>query len=391
MDRLSATVQHYDWGDDVFLAQLQRRRESGRPEAELWMGAHRSAPALLESTGRSLAEAIAADPKGQLGERVQRRFGWLPFLAKILAAARPLSIQAHPSVDQAIEGFARENTKGIPVDAAHRIYRDQNHKPELICALTTFDAKCGFRRLDDTRDLFDRLDGSELDPVRSMLGQTGDDAEILGATLAWLLRRDGVGAQVLVDAAVQAAERAPDGGPFAADLTWTGEIARARPGDIGVVVALLLNHITLEPGQAVFLGAGNLHSYLRGAGVELMANSDNVVRGALTSKHVDVDELLDVVDCSPGDPQVQTAQGCIHTFDSPVPDFSLCRVTVDDDVRLRVDGPEVLIVTEGLIEFTTSGGNVVAAEPGVPIWVSASDECYLARGRGVFHRAVVPD
>ena len=186
-----------------------------------------------------------------------------------------------------------------------------------------------------------------------------------------------------------AAASAPAGGPYERDLQWTGEIARIHPGDVGVVVALLLNHVVLQPGEAVFLGAGNLHAYLRGAGIELMANSDNVIRGGLTSKHVDVEELIDVVDCTPIDPPVQRASGCLHTFDAPVPEFSLTRVAVADDVRLRLQGPEILIVTEGIVEFVTQSGHEVAAEPGEPVWVPASDGCYLARGGGVFYRAAV--
>lgn len=387
VDRLAATTQHYDWGDERFIAELQRRAPSGRPEAELWMGAHPKAPAQVVDTGESLETVIDADLDGALGSAAAERFGGLPFLAKVLAADQPLSIQAHPSLAQAVAGFDRENAAGIPLDSPVRTYRDANHKPELICALTPFEAKCGFRSLDATRDLFDQLGGDALAPVRERLGAEGRAGDVLADVLAWLLRStDGA---TLADAAVRAADAAPSGGPHGRDLRWTGEIARIHPGDVGVVVALLLNHVVLEPGQAVFLGAGNLHAYLRGAGIELMANSDNVVRGGLTSKHVDVEELLDVVDCTPIDPPVQTAVGCLHTFDSPVPEFSLTRVVVSDDVRLRVQGPEILVVTEGIVEFVTQAGEELAVEAGEPVWVPASDGCYLARGGGVFYRSAV--
>ncbi|MEM7285632.1 MAG: mannose-6-phosphate isomerase, class I [Actinomycetota bacterium] len=387
MERLVATTQHYDWGDERFIAELQRRAASGLPEAELWMGAHPTAPAVLAGTGRSLDDVIAADPHVTLGDAVSRRFSGLPFLAKVLAADRPLSIQAHPSLAQARAGWERENRAGVPLDSPDRTYRDPNHKPELICALTPFEAKCGFRSLDATRELFDTLGGSGLAPVRERLAVDGPAASVFADTLAWLLRGRADRGPALAEAAVQAAADAPAGGPYGAELRWTAEIAQLHPGDVGVVVALLLNHVVLEPGQAVFLGAGNLHAYLRGAGIELMANSDNVVRGGLTSKHIDIEELLDVVDCTPIVPPVQQAVGCLHTFDAPVPEFSLTRVTVADDVRLNVQGPEILVVTEGIVEFVTQAGQQVAVEAGEPVWVPASDGCYLARGGGVFYRA----
>lgn len=389
VERLIATTQHYDWGDPDYIARLQRRRSPGVPEAELWMGAHASAPASLATDGTPLDVLVAADPVAALGDAVAARFTGLPFLAKVLAADRPLSIQAHPSAAQAAAGFERENAQGLALDSPERIYRDPNHKPELICALTSFEAKCGFRSLAATRELFASLGGAGLAPVRERLDAGGTDAEVLAEVLAWLLRsRHDVGPD-LAAAAVAAAASAPGGGPYASDLRWTGEIARFHPGDVGVVVALLLNHVVLAPGQAVFLGAGNLHAYLRGAGIELMANSDNVVRGGLTSKVVDVEELIAVVDCTPIDPPIQTASGCIHTFDAPVPEFSLTRVVVADDIRLRVRGPEILVVTEGIVEFVTQAGQELAVEAGEPVWVPATDGCYLARGGGVFYRAGV--
>lgn len=389
VERLVATTQHYDWGDERFIAELQGRPSMGAPEAELWMGAHPKAPAVVAGGGASLDDLIAADPRTTLGEAVAERFAGLPFLAKVLAADQPLSIQAHPSTAQARAGFERENAAGVALDSPGRTYRDANHKPELICALTPFEAKCGFRSLDATRELFTALGGDDLAPVRERLAADGPANEVLADVLAWLLRsRGGVGVD-LASATVDAAAAVLAGGPYEPELRWTNEIARFHPGDVGVVVALLLNHVVLEPGQAVFLGAGNLHAYLRGAGIELMANSDNVVRGGLTSKHIDVEELIDVVDCTPIEPPIQEASGCLHTFDTPVPEFSLTRVVVADDVRLRVRGPEILIVTEGIVEFVTQAGEELAVQAGEPVWVPASDGCYLARGGGVFYRCAV--
>lgn len=389
MERLTATVQHYDWGDASFIALLQQRAESGLPEAELWMGAHPAAPSRLESTGESLSDVIASDPVGQLGITTAQRFGELPFLAKVLAAQRPLSIQAHPSMSQARAGFEREEAAGIPRDSPRRIYRDANHKPELICALTSFEAKCGFRSRDQTQQLFADLGGRGLTDLRELLASRGTDTDVLAETLAWLLRSSDETVERLVSVMLDAVLDHGPTGPFARDLAWFGEIAALYPGDIGCVVSLLLNHVVLEPGQAVFLGAGNLHAYLRGAGIELMANSDNVVRCGLSSKHIDVEELLSVADCTPTVAPIQDAAGCIHTFEAPVPEFSLSRVAVGSDARLQVDGPEIVVVTEGIVEFTTSDGQIIAAEAGVPLWVRASDEGYVASGDGVFYRASV--
>ena len=389
MEHLTATTQHYDWGDRHFIAELQGRAASGRPEAELWMGAHPKAPSVLSDGVTTLDARIASDPVAALGDTTAERFGALPFLMKVLAADQPLSIQAHPSAAQAAAGWERENAAGIALDSPHRVYRDASHKPELICALTPFEAKCGFRSLDATRQLFADLGGAALAELRQRLDADGAPADVLADVLAWLLRARDHDGPDLAEAAVVGAHARTPGGPFEQDLRWTAEIARIHPGDVGVVVALLLNHLVLRPGQAVFLGAGNLHAYLRGAGIEIMANSDNVVRGGLTTKHIDVEELLTVVDCSPVAPPVQEASGCMHTFDTPVPEFSLTRVVVDDDVRLRVRGPEILVVTEGIVEFVSQDGADLAAGPGQPVWVPASDGCYVARGGGVFHRAAV--
>lgn len=388
MQRLTAVIQNYEWGDRDFIAKLQSRPPTGVPEAELWMGAHPSAPSHLEPEGRSLAEVVAADPSETLGAHVAGRFGELPFLLKVLAAARPLSIQAHPSLEQAKAGFARENALDVPLDSPARNYRDPNHKPELICALTRFEAKCGFRDLASTRELFASFGSGPMSRITERLGQAGEDRDVLEDVLSWLLRVNAGDAAELAAATARASADS-SGGPYAAELAWSAEIHASHPGDIGVVVALLLNHVVLEPGEAIFLRSGALHSYLRGAGIELMANSDNVVRGGLTSKPVDVEELLDIVDCTPLAPVVQVAGDGVHEFDCATPEFSLTRVQLGDEVRLGVSGPEVLLVTNGHIRFTTESGDQMSAQSGVPVWVPAADTSYVASGDGTFYRATV--
>lgn len=388
MQRLDADVRHYDWGDPDFIAKLQRREPSGRPEAELWIGAHRIAPSRLIESGDPLDQVIAADPVGTLGPTIAAEQGQLPFLVKVLAAAHPLSIQTHPSRAQAVEGFAREESAGVPIDSRERVYRDTNHKPELICALTSFEAKCGFRAKDQTAELF-RVLGPAGSPVLRRLEVPGLDIDVLSGVLRWLLRLPPHEAAVLADDVVRASSAVHDG-PYAVDLAWSEELARIHPGDIGVVVALLLNHVVLEPGEALFLAAGNLHSYLRGAGLELMANSDNVVRCGLTTKHIDSEELLRVVDCTPAMPQIQRASGPMHRYQVPVAEFELHRYELGDPWAVEVCGPEILVLTEGQAELSASTDDpVVVVHPGQPVWVPASDRGYEVRGSGTLFRATV--
>jgi mannose-6-phosphate isomerase len=400
VDRLTGQVQRYAWGDRELIAELQGRHPSGEPEAELWLGAHPVAPATLAGSGRSLADALAADPGGLLGPAVDGRFGQLPFLLKVLAAADPLSIQAHPSRAQAEAGFAREEAAGVAWDSPARTYRDTNHKPELICALTRFEAKCGFRPLDTTRSLVAALAGTSsgatgLTTLSRLLGTGGEPAATLRQALVWLLQLGPAEAGAMAAEVAAAAGELLAAGPLpaeidglSADLAWTGELHRSHPCDAGVVVALLLNHVVLEPGQALFLPAGNLHSYLRGAGVELMASSDNVVRGGLTRKHVDVDELAAIVDTRPRPPPVQEPAGPCHRFESPVPDFSLTRLSGSFDQRFDPDGPEILLVTAGSAVIELAGEARAPTPTPTPTltlarseaaFVSWSDGPYLVR------------
>ena len=377
-------MQHYDWGDPAFLANLQSRSATGRPEAEVWFGAHPSAPSILGS-GSHLDEVIAADPASMVGAIASDGFGRLPFLAKILAAARPLSLQTHPSTAQAQQGFERENALGIPLDGETRIYRDKNHKPELICALTTFEAKVGFRSIAVAAELFGSFRSRALAPIVERLEQSGSEGVVLAELLEWLLRLDDFEASALVHATVEAASSAAAGGPFRHDLAWTSSLAAAYPGQIGVVVALLLNHVRLDPGQAVFMSSGNLHMYLQGAGVEVMANSDNVIRGGLTSKHVDIDELLRVVDCSPVAPPVQAPEGAVYTYDTPAHQFAVTRIE-GALAAVEVTSPEILVVTDGVARLGSSYGQPVEASAGEAVWVSADHGPYEIEGAATLYR-----
>lgn len=396
MERLTCIVQDYAWGDTESIPHLLGRPAGGTPQAELWMGAHPQGCSVLES-GRPLADAISADPAGTLGPAAER-FDGLPFLFKVLAAASPLSLQSHPTLDLARAGFRRENEIGIPLDAPDRVYRDPNHKPELVCALTPFHAKCGFRPIAEARRLFSLLasagNATALVPLTEILFRSGPPEDLYRQAVAHLLGAPAREEAAVAAATVEAAGRlmtVPAGatGPFGPELEWTPRIAASYPGDAGVTVALLLNHVLLNPGEAVFLAAGNLHSYLSGVAVELMANSDNVVRGGLTPKHRDVDELLRVLDCAPIDVPVQRPERESWSYDAPVDEFALDRI-VDPDDDHRPEGPEIIFVQHGLVRLTSETSPPVEAGQGTAVWIPAGEGGYRMRGHSVSWRARLP-
>ena len=350
MQRIVPQVQHYDWGSETAIPALLGVEPDGQPWAELWIGDHPRLPSVVASTG----EPLDAD---------------LPFLMKVLAAAEPLSIQTHPSLDRAIAGFEAENQAGVPIDAPHRTYRDANHKPELICALTPFDALVGFRNPVDVVAEFDSI--AAMDPIVERL--SGPDPDRLQLTVEWLLRLPADEVAALVADVAPAVELAALLNSF-------------YPGDRGVLVGLLLNRITLAPGDAVFLGAGNLHAYLSGVGVEIMANSDNVIRGGLTPKHIDVEELLSVVSFDAFEPDIQRASGAEHRFRSAGSGFQLTRLESPDGAVIDVTGPELVFVTSGAIQVRCSDGSHTFLGPGEAACVDAGPN-YTLRGTGVAWRA----
>ena len=380
MEAIEGVVQRYAWGSPTAIPELLGAVTDGGPQAELWLGAHPSAPARVGA--RTLTEVVAADPDGALSGPVATRFGGrLPFLLKLLAAARPLSLQAHPSASRAAAGFAAENAAGVPLDAPHRRYRDPHHKPELLCALTPFEALCGFRPIEATAALLEHL-GLSGHPCFAPAA-SGD----LGSTVGLLLTAAEGDRQELATTVAKAAAHAD--GPEAA---WARRIAVAHPGDPGVGVALLLNLVRLEPGQAIFLASGNLHAYLEGVGVEVMASSDNVLRGGLTPKHVDVDELLAVLDVVPGPPPVlhPRRDGAFSRYDAPVQEFALALVDVGA-VPATVPGgrPRLVLCLDG--ETALAADDVeLCLRRGAAAWVPASDGDVALTGAGRAAVATTP-
>lgn len=341
---LTNTPRDYAWGSTTLIAELEGRGPSGSPEAEVWFGDHPGNPARVPD-GRTLGEWLAS---GDAPEGTPER---LPYLLKILAAGSPLSIQAHPSKAQAEEGFAREEAAGTPRDAATRTYRDANHKPEIIVALSDrFLALAGLRELAATRRLLDAV-GEATAPLRAVLDSHPDDADALAAALIWILS-PAAGAQVseIIAAATDAASD-----EFRDELELVRHLQSHYPGDPGIVVAMLLNLVILRRGQGVFVPAGVLHAYIEGLGVEIMAASDNVLRGGLTPKHIDVAELTAILDPRPGPaPVLDPAAGTARTFTGGVPDFVLTQVTADPSaaVEVRMNGIAIAVATSGEVEIT---------------------------------------
>ena len=374
---LQGTVQPYAWGSQEALPRIMGVPPTGEPQAELWLGAHPRGPSMLPRGGEdlSLDEVIAADPVGELGAETARSFGdELPFLLKILAVDQPLSLQAHPTRQQAQAGFDAQDERGIPIDADHRSYRDRNHKPEMICALESFTAFCGFRPASTAAELLGSLNVSDLAPAIGLLREGRADQ-----ALRWLLERPpSAGAEI----AHRVVESCGKPGPYPAERQWAVRIGQQHPGDVGVATALMLNLVELNPGQALFLEAGNLHVYLHGVAVEIMANSDNVLRGGLTPKHVDVPALLEVVDCRAYEVPVTIPDSPNFTFRPPVPDFCLTRIEVADPVRCHPTGPEIVLCVSG--QVSAAGCEITG---GGAVWLPAGTGEYAISGTGLVFRA----
>ena len=384
MERLTGVIQPYAWGSRTAIPELLGVEATGEPQAELWLGAHPLAPSTVD--GEPLDKLVAQDPVCVVGRASVEAFGpRLPFLLKIIAAAQPLSLQAHPSREQAEAGYAREEAAGVPRDAPHRTYRDGWPKPELLCAFVETEALCGFREPAETYQMFERLAVRTALELVAPLADAGVLAEErLRVVFSRLLRLAPAELSMISEIALAAEEvQEPDS---AASFARTArELNAYYPGDPGILAALLMNRITLQPGDALYMPPGNLHAYLSGGGVEIMANSDNVMRGGLTPKYVNVDELLAILDFTPGlrglIAPVEESPGAWR-YPTPAPEFALWRLEPDAD-SVAVPGASsgrVLLVTEGGVTArcaTTS----LALGRGEAALLTAGEEAVMS-GRG---------
>ncbi len=374
MWQMTNAVRHYPWGSRTVIPELLGEPSpAAQPCAELWLGGHPDDPSVL-SDGTPLDKAILGAPDRLLGARVRERFGdRLPFLMKVLAADEPLSLQAHPTIEQAVAGYAAEEAAGVPQDDPTRTFKDPWHKPELILALTPFEALCGFRPVEESLHCLAKLQLPELMPTIAALARGGLRTAIPQLIALSAKRRESLVSAVAERAASFVAAHDPE---FINTYRWAAQLAGTYPGDPGVVISLMCNHLKLAPGEAVFLPAGNLHAYLCGAGIEVMASSDNVLRGGLTSKHVDLAALIEVLDFSDGRVPVLhpvLGPGGLR-YPVPVQDFDLTRVELGSDAGV----------------LTTAGPQLVLCAEGTAVLGSADGELELTRGRSAFVPAGAP-
>jgi mannose-6-phosphate isomerase len=390
--RLSNPVRPYSWGTTSAIADLLGIEDDGEPKAELWLGAHPDSPSTVPD-GRRLDELVAGDATRLVGPDVEATFGArLPYLLKVLSAAEALSLQVHPNAEQAAAGFADEEARGVPRDAPERRYRDPFHKPEMIVALEPFDALCGLRDPAQTRALLGSLEVDDLAWAHLLaLLSHEDSSTALRDAVGWLLGDD-ERIPPLVRAAGEAAAARTDRPEF----VTTAELSKAYPGDPGVLVALLLNQVRLAAGEALFLPAGNIHAYLRGTGIEVMASSDNVLRAGLTPKHVDAAELMRITDFTPWPIPfvVPERSGPVATYRPGAAEFELAFVTPPPgDERwhdVPVSGPRILLVLDGELEVAVGTGAGESASRGTSLFIPAAAGSLSVRGAGTVVVAGVP-
>lgn len=400
MELLRGTVRPYAWGSRTAIAELLGQSvPAPHPQAELWLGAHPADSSTLLATDGSripLADAVSTDPQRQLGVGWHRWGARLPFLLKVLAAEEPLSLQAHPSQQQAAEGFAREEAEQVARAAAERNYLDPHHKPELVCALSEFHALAGFRPVAETLRLLSALAVPELDTYRHLLAAQPDADGLRTLFTTWItLPQPAVDALLgpLTQACVALTRTSSR---FAGQCRVLLRLAEAHPGDAGVLAAGLLNHVVLAPGQALYLRPGTLHTYLHGTGIEVMANSDNVLRAGLTAKHVDVVELLRVLDFTDRRPAVLAGQPVAPhrlAYRTPAAEFALSRLRwsprESSPLRLDARSPQVLLCTGGAARLCADDGLAVELRRGDAAWVAAAEPAVTVRpaasGARLFH------
>ncbi|MDI6956709.1 mannose-6-phosphate isomerase [Pantoea sp. Pa-EAmG] len=381
MQKLNNSLQNYAWGSKTALTELYGiENPQGLPMAELWMGAHPKSPSTVEVNGvtRSLRDVINDDQVATLGAAVAQRFGELPFLFKVLCADQPLSIQVHPSKTAAEAGFARENAAGIPLSAAERNYKDANHKPELVYALTPFQAMNGFRELPEIVSLLEPVAGAH--PQIAHFLENASEAALAKLFATLLSLKDESKSRAL--GVLKSALNAREGEPWQTIKT----IASDYPDDNGLFSPLLLNVITLQPGEAMFLFAETPHAYLKGVALEVMANSDNVLRAGLTPKFIDIPELLANLkfEAKPAatlltQPQ---AQGDSLNFPIPVEDFAFAIHTLSATPQtLAQHSAALLFCIEGQAVIEKAGQQLVL-QPGESCFVAASESPVSAAGTG---------
>lgn len=400
MLRLDGYLQHYAWGSADALPDFLGREATGEPWAEIWFGAHPLAPSSVEGAGITLDAAIAQAPRRMLGDSVTRLFGpQLPFLLKLIAPAEPLSLQVHPSKAHAQESFAAENAAGLALDSPARNYRDANHKPEMVMALTPFEALCGFRTPRKASAILQGLTGSLAQQLRDLLAEHPTAHGMRAAFRRIVTPALQPSAEEVMELADACRDRFARGqSPSPRIDSVVAGLATTYPGDPGVAAALLLNPVSLQPGEAMFVPDGIIHSYQSGVAVEIMASSDNVLRAGLTPKKVDAEELLQCVTVSAAPPiRIGPERLTDHTaaYFSPIDDFELSVTTLPEGTSYHPatvvpgGGPRILLCLEGDF-LAESGTGRVRISRGQAVFVPAEAGAVRIGGEGRLIQASVP-
>lgn len=381
---MSNTIQNYAWGSiDSFSQLFDIANPQQQPQAELWMGAHPNGCSQVDYQGQKirLSDLIASDPAHFLSANTAQTFGELPYLFKILAAEQALSIQVHPSKSEAEQGFAKENAAQIPLTAANRNYKDPNHKPELVYALTDYQAMNGFRPINEIVEHFQRLAIETLQPLLEHLQQQQTEVG-LKSFFTELLSFSGSEKQVAIEQLIAYAHRHQEQALFQLILT----LAETYPHDIGLFAPLILNVLTLKPGQAMYLDARTPHAYLKGTGLEIMANSDNVLRAGLTPKHIDITELAKCTRFAekPASTLLLTPKITDDAllFPVPVTDFKFAIYPQPKQCRVNVSSAQILLAIDHDATLTAADGQTVTIHKGESVFIPAYTEHYQLSSLG---------
>lgn len=385
---LNNVVQNYAWGSETAITDyFGIANTKGKPQAEIWMGIHPNgcSESVYNGENVSLYDIIIKDPVSMLGKRTMESFGTLPYLFKVLAAEQALSIQVHPNKQQAEIGFKSEQDRGVPISAPFCNYKDSNHKPELVYAISEYQAMNGFRSIDEIIEHFFDLAISELRELVDDLisNQTSSG---LSKFFSELLLLEGQQKQAAINA-LMAKVSVNDTELF----KLIAELERQYPNDIGLFSPLILNVITLKPGEAMFLDAETPHAYIKGVALEIMANSDNVLRAGLTSKHIDVEELIkstrfeslafERLLLKP------TIYGDISEFEVPVSDFKFAIVNPTNKLKIHIDAPEILLALDCEVVLTHNSGDSCIINKGDSVFIPAFVGNYLVTSKGRVARA----
>ncbi len=378
MQLLGKNIQHYHWGDYEYIPTLQGRVSGADPEAELWMGAHPKSPSRILDTNQGLDELIALNPDEALGEHAEDFNGELPYIMKILAIRSPLSLQVHPNEEQASAGFKDE----AHLEKETKSYFSPRGKEEIVCAITDTDIKFGFRPMKEINNILALASNEEIRTLQELLSQRNseqDFQEAIGKILAYQ--------KPLVQSFVVDILSSDPKSTVLSDkeLSYFKDLVEIYPSDPGLIIFLLMNFVTLRPGESLYVPPGITHAYLHGNAVEITSNSDNVLRCGLTPKQIDHDQYLAVSSFSTSQPEIQRPIDKIHTYSSPTR-FSLSRVEIEHSWEVTLNGPEILISTEGSFTITSSHGKSLRVDKGMPVWIPNSDENYQISGTCLIFR-----